>query len=994
MSRTDTAMPMSEAVRRGAPGYRLAVSCRVPARPETPSPGRPTRAAALLWVIPLVLLLAPLASWAGPRDLTWRTLTTDHFFIHYHQGTEVIARRTADMAEEAHRILVPIMEWEPLDRTHIVIMDSSESSNGSAQVAPRAQIVVYTAPPRTESTLGDYDDWLRILIIHEYTHILHLQDHSGVSRVINKVLGPTYFPNQAQPLWFIEGITVLNESKFTSAGRMRGATFEMYLRTNVLEGTFYDLDQVSSGVLSWPSGNVPYLYGSRFLSYIADRFGYEKLIAMAHEYGGDTLPYGINKVATRILGRTFTDLYEDWKKSLEEKYGALRNRLTKKGLTLSKPLTTRGMDVSPPKFSPDGRYIYYSFSDGHQIGGLWRVPRDGGEPEKMCFLRGVYSMSPDPTGRMFYYSASAPYLTTYRFYDLFRFDPGTGHKDRLTRGLRSGDPIVSPDGRLLLFNRLHGETRDLLVSDTDGQNIRVLVAASTRQLIDTYAWSADGQEAAYTLFRPGGDYALCRVSREGKPLGCVLDERSLILGPAYDPSGRYLLFGSDRTGIFNLYAFDLLAGRLWQVTNVLTGAEYPTVSPDGKVIAFLRYSSTGWDLHVMPFDPGSWMDPDPLSVRPPASPDPKRVATTDEPYDPSGTILPQQWMFSISDTVLGQTLGLSVGAEDAVSNHSFGAGVSLGLEDFDVAAVFAYRYYGIRPNLSGSVSRSLSPGSGFEVAGKSRPFLWVTYTLTLNASFAQVILDYPQEFTAGWVLKYSKPRDTLHAELDPDALMPSIPNDWWRSGLRLAWNLDRSHGTSYGISAETGRDVSASLTLYDPILGSDGRSLELSYRWTEYIGIPWFEHHVLVLGYSGGIGYGSDSLFGIGGFYEVEIIDAIINDYSASGRGLRGYPQGVMFGNQYHLLQAEYRFPILDIYKGYETLPLYLRRLQGTVFCDTGTAIKDSISLDDIRTGLGAELILSFTVGYLQTQYFRIGYAYGFMDKGGNTYYITLGGPF
>ena len=922
----------------------------------------------------------------------YRTITTEHFYIYYHEGTEVIARRVAEMCEQVHDTLVPVMGWEPLERTHVLLRDTTESANGSASVRPRARMTLHMVPPGSFDNLGNYADHLRILITHEYTHILHLQTHDGVSRVINSVFGPTYFPNQVQPTWFIEGMAVLNETKFSSAGRLRGATFEMYIRTNVLEDTFFSLDQMSSGINYWPKGHVPYLYGAFFLSYIAERFGHDKLVEISHEYGSELLPYGLNKIAKRVLGHTFVDLYYDWKRDLTEKYEKQAQRLRDRGLTQSTPVTFKGMHTSRPRYSADGKYIYFTFNDGYEIRGLWRVDRKSGKTEKLRFVENEYNLSPDPAGRYFYYSTTAPYRTYFMFNDLFRFDPRTGKSTRLTYGFRAAEPEVSQDGRSILFRRIRSETGDLMMSDIDGRNISLMVASPGRHIVDSYAWSPDGRELAYSIFSPGGYYSICRMSRGKESLDCILREKSLNTKPSYDPSGRYLLFTSDRTGIFNIYAWDLRERKLWQVTNVLNGAQYPAVSPEGTQIAFRHYSSTGWDIHTMRFDPSSWLECEQPREQPEPLPDPPPVPMVDRPYDPAATVLPRRWELDYKTGILGPGLKLNVSAGDIVSHHIFGASVLFGLTEFEAVGGLAYQYHKIRPHLSVSFSRSMGTGT-YKEAGEEKEYVLIRHSVTANTTFRHRILHYPQNFTLGYKFSAPRPRDPIHVEADPSAPRPHLPSFGLRSGVRFSWSLGRAQGTALGISPESGRTIRATFNFDDPVMGSAVRALDLSYSWIEFIGIPWFNHHVLVLKYSGGIGYsGGDDIFAIGGYADMDIINAIINNLGMGARSLRGYPPGVMHGDQYHVLQVEYQFPIVDIYTGYETLPLYIRRLQGGIFTDTGTAIRDSFDPEDLRTGLGAELLLSFTVGYHQTQFLKFSYAYGFMEKGNHSYHLTLGG--
>ena len=62
--------------------------------------------------------------------LTWNTLHTPHFAIHYHDGAEASARRVAALAERVHERLTRVFAWQPSDRTDVVITDEYDNSNG------------------------------------------------------------------------------------------------------------------------------------------------------------------------------------------------------------------------------------------------------------------------------------------------------------------------------------------------------------------------------------------------------------------------------------------------------------------------------------------------------------------------------------------------------------------------------------------------------------------------------------------------------------------------------------------------------------------------------------------------------------------------------------------------------------------------------------------------------------------------------------------------
>ena len=148
--------------------------------------------------------------------------------------------------------------------------------------------------------LSDFDDYVKLLITHEFTHVAHLDTIlSWCPRLIDSVLGKIYAPNLSQPTLFIEGLAVLMESRQTTAGRLRSSFYDMHLRVPFLEGRVLGLDAVSVGYgpLVYPGGSVPYLYGSSILRYIEDRYGPEKVREISHRYADECIAGGINRIA-------------------------------------------------------------------------------------------------------------------------------------------------------------------------------------------------------------------------------------------------------------------------------------------------------------------------------------------------------------------------------------------------------------------------------------------------------------------------------------------------------------------------------------------------------------------------------------------------------------------------------------------------------------------------------------------------------------------------
>jgi hypothetical protein len=253
--------------------------------------------------------------WAGvssARDphLNWHVIDTPHFRLHFHDGLYLLAQRSARALEAAHSRLSPLLDHTASEKVLVVLADDEDSANGSASAFLRPEINLFADVPDNLSVLSYYDDYVWTLVSHEYTHILHLDRIEGIPAVLNSVFGKLLTPNAYQPRWFIEGLAEYEESNLeNNEGRIHSNLFDMYLRAEFLENRDFRIDQVSADPKRFPRGNVSYLYGGRFLNYIAQRYGEEKLAEISRNYGSRLIPWALNTVAEQAVGRTYIDLY-------------------------------------------------------------------------------------------------------------------------------------------------------------------------------------------------------------------------------------------------------------------------------------------------------------------------------------------------------------------------------------------------------------------------------------------------------------------------------------------------------------------------------------------------------------------------------------------------------------------------------------------------------------------------------------------------------------
>ena len=165
----------------------------------------------------------PPVSGPVPRP-SWLTLQTQHFELHFYPEERAFAERSAHVAERAYRLITRYLNWRPSGRVSISLFDHTDTANGGATSIPYNHIYAYGVAPEGMDELSDYDDFVKLLVTHEFTHVVHLDTIlSWCPRLVNTIFGKIYAPNLSQPNWFIEGLAVLMESRQTTAGRLRSS---------------------------------------------------------------------------------------------------------------------------------------------------------------------------------------------------------------------------------------------------------------------------------------------------------------------------------------------------------------------------------------------------------------------------------------------------------------------------------------------------------------------------------------------------------------------------------------------------------------------------------------------------------------------------------------------------------------------------------------------------------------------------------------------------
>jgi hypothetical protein len=984
------------------------------------------RAAA--WAAVAAAVLAPgIARAQIPSDAQWRVIDTPHFRVHYTPGLEPLARRAGARAEEAYAAIAPVLVRPPRGRVDVVVADNVDFSNGFATPFPRNRVVIYAHPPVDDPTLAFYDDWVQLVLTHELTHVFHLDYARGLPRIPRYLFGrlPLGFPETTTPDWTKEGLAVYLESRLTRAGRIRGTIHEMELRTAVLEGRFFTLDRVSGDPATWPGGNTRYVYGSMFLQYLSETHGERAAGEFVRRYGGYVVPFLNDYAAKRAYGVSFSRAWREWRSSLEVRYRAQADSLRALGLTEPEVLTKAGRRAEFPRWSPDGRWIAYGAQTGREEAQQRLVDGDGNE-RTIASLTTLAPESWTADGRSLVTSMIDLRDPNHAYSDLYRIG-AEGGRERMTEGARLLQPDVARDGRIVAL-RTGGGTTVPVVIDAPGAAPRALVPPSLDVQWAYPRWSPDGTRIAISRWRQGGYYDVVVLDAFGRVVAEATRDRAVDSAPAWSPDGHWVLFASDRTGIANLYAYEVNGGRVMQVTNVLTGAFQPDVSPDGRWIAFQYYRSDGYHVARIPFAPDAWRAAPP--VRPQVAPagtlpDPERgAAGPTHAYSALRSVLPTYWEPTwVSSGTFGTGVGVAVSGNDVVERHLWGASGVVYPDDGRFEGGVAYLFRGLRnPALGASVFQDWSVPLRVVVG-------------TPNGSFVNTLLERERSVSAvatfarprfrsyGWLSLGANLRDRELQWTVPD-LPPELPLDRPPElGAVATLGLSTARAYDFSISTQDGFVAAASVEGRRAVRPREGETVHRGYTrvdgraqlYRAFRG--WgFARHVLAVRAVGGADFGSGTqYFAVGGTTGDGVAFPLSTGAALGGTRdlfVRGYDEATQFGDRAVAGTAEWRFPIALVERGVGLVPVFLDRVWGTAFVDGGTAwclqgcdpavataYPDAKPLVSAGAELGGDVLLGFNArfrlrGGVALPLTRVPTLAGTTERPPAKFYFTLGQSF
>jgi Tol biopolymer transport system component len=524
------------------------------------------------------------------RSFPFKIIQTEHFEVYFYDEERPAALDAARMAERAYARLSRVLHHKfqarkpiilyashtDFEQTNAIAGDLGEGTGGVTEFFKHRMVLPFT---------GSYADLEHVMqheMVHQFQYDVFSRGRigSGVQTLVN--VNP--------PLWFMEGM-----AEYLSLGPIDPHT-AMWLRDASLEGNLPTIDQ-----LTYDPRVFPYHYGHALWSYIGEKWGDEVI----GEILQSTTTAGVEGSFKRALGLSLDELSNEWRDAVQTTFlpqlgDHYRARRIAQPL-LTEKRTGGGYHLAPA-LTPDGREVAFFGERNSFFIDLYLADAETGRSirrmvkstinsnyESLRFVNSSGSFSPD--GRYFAIAAKRK-----QHEDLVILDARRGREDRRIQVPLNGveTPTWSPDGQQLVFVGFDGGLSDLFVINRDGNGLRRLTHDKYADLLP--AWSPDGKTIAFTTDRGGstdfdelrfGNMRLALYHLDGGTIEVLphMDEGKNV-NPVWAPDGRSLAFVSDRTGISDLYLYDLNENAVYQLTDVFTGVS--GITPISPALSWAR----------------------------------------------------------------------------------------------------------------------------------------------------------------------------------------------------------------------------------------------------------------------------------------------------------------------------------------------------------------------------------------------------------------------
>lgn len=502
------------------------------------------------------------------------------------------------------------------EKTYLFLNDLQDDGNGGACVTPNNFISVYVAPPSLHYNVMPNTERFQSVFNHEETHIAMCDKASSLDNTWRKIfLGKvsvdarsplsavaSYLttPRWYSPRWYQEGIAIFMETWLNGGvGRSLGNYDEMFFRTLIHDKKkLYSVTGLDAegNAKDFQMGANSYLYGTRFVNYLAYKYGVDSMMQFFNRKDGTRTMF-MNQFK-HVYKRSLSSVWNEWI-DYEAKFQKINlDSIAKYPLTETKVLSHNMGSASNVVYNSKRKEFVVGVDYPGTLSHVCAINRETGKVRRLAYVDGntlydVCYVAIDEDGDRLFVTTQN---NSFRGLAVYNMANGKKLKQKYLTRVSS---IVYNKYNQRLYGLMHNEGRvTLLYFNKDLSKSVTLYSFKFGETLSDLALSHDGKKLMGCLNSLNGEQSLIEFDLKAMDLGhleykTLFHEQGTTLNQfQYSLNDSCLIGTSYYTGVGNLWQVNCRTGKFELLTNVQTGI-YSPVEYDKDSLFAMSFTHEG-----------------------------------------------------------------------------------------------------------------------------------------------------------------------------------------------------------------------------------------------------------------------------------------------------------------------------------------------------------------------------------------------------------------
>ncbi len=511
-------------------------------------------------------------------------------------------------------------------KVYVMLNDFQDYGNGGAITMPLNQIFIGIGSYNFAFSIIPSSERFQWLFNHELVHVVmtdkaNSRDKFWRQLFFGKVRRDEKYPVSAlwsyatvprwyAPRWYQEGIACFMETWMAGGlGRAMGYYDEMYFRSIVNENapihSVVGLETEGTA-LDFQVGANSYLYGTRFVTWLANEYGIDKLKEFYLRSENSKAFYGSQ--FKKVYEQPISQAWHQWAEFEYEFQNTNIQKVKEYPLTSFQPITRHALgNMSTYRYNPKTEKIYGAVNYPGVISQISEIDIKTGNMRKIAVLD---SPSLYYTTHLAYDADSNRIFISeqnYKYRSLVSIDASTGKKTTLIKFSRTGDLVFNNNDRSIWGVRLDNGYAALVKIPPPYVEIISLYTAPFGRAIFDLDISPDGQLLSASLSGIRGEqelvvFDISQLEHGSQRYQSLLTFEDNTLNQfKFSLDGQSLIGTSYYNGVSNIWRIGLEEKNLELLSNTETGFFMPLqYHPDSLLV--LRFYRDGMKPGRIPIE--------------------------------------------------------------------------------------------------------------------------------------------------------------------------------------------------------------------------------------------------------------------------------------------------------------------------------------------------------------------------------------------------------